>query len=199
VSDDLLRRTFSVRLAPADGAGRIVEGRCVPYGVESLVADPGTDPYLETFTPGAFARAVRAPNRVSFRFRHGDGLADWIGRATEFVETDEGLDGSFRVTESAFGDHALALVDDAIITGLSVGFVALGRRERRTASGAIIRDRCHLAEVSLVPEPAYAGALVTGRRELAGDPGERQIPPDLAVPLLESAQIDRLRAVGIHL
>jgi len=190
--DDLLTRTYALRLESlADGAGRVVEGRCVPYNVETLVADPGTDPYLEVFRPGAFARAVRAPNRVTFRFRHGDGLADWIGQGLEFREDDDQLAGSFRVTASAFGDHALALVDDGIIRGLSVGFIDLARRVQKTASGAIIRARCHLAEVSLVPEPGYAGAVVTGRRE-SDDP--------LPVVQLDgyADQRERLRAIGVQ-
>jgi HK97 family phage prohead protease len=195
--DELLTRTFQLRLAHDDAAGRIVEGLCVPYNVENLVSDRGADPYLEVFTPGAFARAVRAPNRVTFRFRHGEGLSDWIGQARSFAETDAELTGAFRVTESAFGDHALALVDDGIIRGLSVGFVPLGRREHRTASGAIIRDRCHLAEVSLVPEPAYVGAVVTGRREQAArSPTEIRA---VSVPEIDPDVAARLRAVGVSL
>lgn len=187
---DLMRRTFQLQLAAAEGAGRIVEGRCVPYGVETMVADAGTDPYREVFLPGAFQRAVKAPTRVSFRFRHGDALADWIGRGLEFTEDDDGLTGSLRVTESAFGDHALALIDDGIIRGLSVGFLDLARRVQRTASGAIIRARCHLAEVSLVPESAYVGAEVTGRRE--------SVAVASVIPDPYESQRERLRAIGVQ-
>lgn len=192
MTDAVLTRTFPIRLAPAEVEdGRIVEGRCVPYGVESTVQDhPDQEPYLEVFAPGAFARAVRAPNRVHFRFRHGEGLTDHLGRAVSFTESEDELTGAFRVTASSLGDHALALIDDGTVTGLSVGFTSLSRREKRTASGAIIRDRCHLVEVSLVPEPAYVGASITGRRQ-APIPFAAVLDPE------RDAQLERLRAVGI--
>jgi len=197
---EILVRTFPIeRLAlvesPTDG--RIVSGRCVPYGVAATVRDPGTDPYRELFLPGAFRRAAKAPDRVHFKFNHGGNVSDWIGRGLAFSESDEGLDGEFRIVAGAIGDHALALVDDGIMSGLSVGFAPLGR-ERRDASGTIIRDRCHLVEVSLCPEPAFVGAGVTGRRSK---------PVDWAPPVddlfrrqddeAREAQRDRLRALGI--
>lgn len=197
--DELLVRTFPIELRAAtlEGAGRIVEGRCVPYGVAAEVCDPGGEPYREVFHPGAFARAVRAPSRVDLRYRHGGGLADWIGRALSFAETDEGLDGSFRVLPGVFGDQALTLVDEGMLTGLSVGFRALGRRELRDGSGAVIRDRCHLEEVSLVPQGAFAGAAVTGRR--AAPAGLAGLGRAELLPARDPEQEARLRAVGCSL
>jgi len=196
VTTDLLVRTFAVRLEPSTSDGRIIEGRCVPYHVPTLVQDaPDTDPYLEVIYPGAFTRAVRAPDRVQFRYMHRDGLADWIGRGVDFTDTDDGLDGSFRVLPGAFGDHALTLVDEGLLGGLSVGFRSLSRRDRRNAEGAIIRDRCHLVEVSLTPEPAYVGALVTGRR--SSQAGVDDVDLASLLPDRDEALDARLRAVGI--
>jgi len=188
-------RTYELPATSA-GAGRIVEARCVPYGVPTLVSDgPGTEPYMEVFAPGAFARAAKAPDRVAFKYRHGEALADWIGRGMSFEETDEGLSGAFRVIQSAFGDQALALVDEGIMRGVSVGFAVLGR-EKRTPEGHVLRDRCHLAEVSLVPVPAYDGAAITGRRSAP----KPLAPGGVAMAEYEkrlAAQRERLRSLGI--
>lgn len=196
----ILTRVFQVedvhvRAAPDGGpVGRILDLRVVPYNVSAQVRDaPDAEPYLEQFAPGAFARAVRAPDRVQFRYHHGQGLADWIGRGVQFAEGDGGLDGSVRVLPGVFGDQALTLVDEGMLRGVSVGFQDLARRNRRAGDGAIIRERCHLVEVSLTPEPAYAGAAVTGRRSRTPDPDwiDLAVRPD-------TGELDaRLRAVGI--
>lgn len=187
MSDELIMRTFRVKVAEADATGRIVTARVVPYNVETRVQDPGKPPYMEVFVAGAFKRAIRAANRVALRFHHRAGITDLLGRAISFTEADDGLDGEFKVVRGAVGDHALALVDDGVVTGVSIGFASLSRREQKTATGAVIRDNVHLGEVSLTPEPAYAGAAVTGRRTAAS--------PEVFVP--DAAELERLRAIGI--
>jgi HK97 family phage prohead protease len=199
---EILRRTFQVadlHVRTADdeadpAAGRIIDLRVVPYGVTAEVRDrPDAEPYLEQFARGAFSRAVRAPARVELRYHHGQGLADWIGRGLQFSETDDGLEGSVRVLGGPFGDHALQLVDEGMLAGVSVGFRDLARRNRRSSDGAIIRAMCHLEEVSLTRSPAYQGALVTGRRSSTP-------PADLPELPERDAELDaRLRAVGITL
>lgn len=199
---EILRRTFQVadlHVRATDetdpGAGRIIDLAVVPYGVTAEVRDsPDGEPYLEQFARGAFSRAARAPGRVELRYHHGQGLADWIGRGLEFTEGDDGLAGAVRVLGGPFGDHALQLVDEGLLTGVSVGFRDLGRRNRRAPDGAIIRERCHLEEVSLTRSPAYAGALVTGRRSTT--PPE---PDWFQLPIRDVTLDDRLRAVGITL
>jgi len=190
---DLLTRTFLVRIAPPTGDQRVISCRCVPYGIETLVADPGVEPYLEVFHPGAFARAHKAPDRVHVRFEHNAGIVGLLGRGLAFAETDEGLDGELTITRGAIGDHALSLVDDGIIAGVSVGFVPLTRRPKFTPTGAIIRDRCHLEEVSLAPTPAYEGAVITGRRT---KPEDRAPTPE---PVWTPERADRLRAAGVQI
>ena len=127
-TQEVLRRF--VQLDEAHAEGRILEGLCVPYNVPSLVKDPGGPPYDEVFAPGAFNRAIKAPNRVHLRFEHRDGLTDRIGRALNLEETDAGLWGRFKVVGGMIGDHALALVDEGMVAGFSVGFVPLGRSRK---------------------------------------------------------------------
>lgn len=187
-TQEVLRRFMQVEQPSAEG--RLLEGLCVPYNVVTRVQDPGGPPYDETFSPGAFARALRAPNRVHLRFEHRDGLTDRIGRALELREQAEGLWGRFQVVGGMIGDHALALVDEGMVSGFSVGFVPLGR-QRRNEDGAVVRTRCHLEDVSLVPEPAYAGTQVVHR---AASRSDFELPRG---PLEE--QLARLRAIGIAL
>jgi hypothetical protein len=185
---EILRRFVSAEMSGAEG--RILEGLCVPYNTPARVQDPGGPPYDEVFAPGSFARALKAPNRVHLRFEHRDGLTDRIGRALELREAAEGLWGSFQVVGGMIGDHALALVDEGMVSGFSVGFVPLGR-SRKNEAGQLVRTRCHLADVSLVPEPAYAGTEVVHRARGRDD---FQLPPG---PLEE--QLTRLRTIGIAL
>jgi len=191
---ELLTRTFAVRVAAPVGDQRVITCRCVPYGVETRVVDfPFGEPYLEVFHPGAFARAAKAPDRVQVKYAHHSDLASLLGRGLAFTETDDGLDGELAITRGAIGDHALSLVDDGIIGGVSVGFVPLNRRPKFTETGAVIRDRCHLEEVSLATSPAYEGAVVTGRRT------KRDGEPPEDVPWWVPELADRLRAVGVEL
>lgn len=171
--------------------GRILEGLLVPYGQPAKVQDPGGPPYVEVFEPGAFRRQTAAPARVQLRFEHRDGLTDRVGRGLEMHERDEGLWGSFKVVDGVIGDHALALVDEGMVGGFSVGFADLARIERRNEKGHVLRQRCHLADVSLVPEPAYEGTAVAHRNS----------PSPLAAPLpaIPPEQLERLAAIGIAL
>ena len=187
---EILRRMVGAKL---DGhEGRVVEGVVVPYGKAAKVQDPGGPAYVELFERGAFTRSLKAPNRVQLLFEHRDGLTDRIGRALSLSENDDGLRGAFKVVDGMIGDHALALVDEGMLAGFSVGFVPLGRSKRNT-KGEVVRSRCHLADVSLVPEPAYDGAVVTARRSKA------ELETALALPTgLDEAQLERLRAIGIE-
>lgn len=186
---EIHRRMVNLELAANEG--RILEGVLVPYNAPTKVQDPGTPPYWEVFEHGAFKRQAAAADKVQLRFEHRDGLTDRVGRGLEMHERDDGLFGRFRVVDGVIGDHALALVDEGMIGGFSVGFADLARVERRNEKGQVLRQRCHLADVSLVPEPAYAGTAVAHRNS----------PSPLAVPLpaVPPEQLARLAAVGITL
>jgi len=194
-ADEVLTRTFPLRLERSGGDGRTLEGCCVPYGEAALVRDsPDQQPYYEVFEPGAFTRNLKAAARVELRYEHGDGMLDTLGRAVELSEEASGLYGSFRVFDGYVGDHALRLVEEGVLPGLSVGFIPKRRGTvKRTAEGTIIRDLCHLAEVSLCREPAFDRAVVTAVRSATVMRGELDLPP------VADEQLERLRAIGIEL
>jgi HK97 family phage prohead protease len=158
---DRLTRAYVTNL---EEDGRTILGRCVPYNVPALVRDgPNLPPYEEIFAAGAFKRITTEPGRVRLTYEHpdkrgGGTVADQLGRAVEMRDEMDGLHGAFRVVESDLGDHALALVREKIVTGLSVDFEPISAR--RGPGGRIIRTRCHLIDVSLTRDPAYEGAEV---------------------------------------
>jgi HK97 family phage prohead protease len=185
----VLRRTFQAPLEAKEG--RLLEGCCVPYGEAQRVADPGGAPYYEVFEPGAFARQLRAADKIELRYEHRDGLTDSVGVCRSLYEEAHGLFGSFAIHLGAFGDQALELVRSGILPGLSVEFSDRFSHPLRNAAGAIVRSKCVLHSVGLVREPAYTGALVTAVRSRA------QWAAELDLPETEEEQLERLRLVGI--
>jgi HK97 family phage prohead protease len=190
----VLVRSFDAQLQLADG--RNVIGRAVPYGVVADVMDrPGGPVYREGFDPGSFGRAVRAQGagrRSELRYEHGRGLLDVIGPAQDLEERDDGLWGHWRALEGAVGDQALAMVESGLLRWLSVGFRPLGPGRRE--GGVLWRNSCHLDEVSLTRDPAYAGAEVVAVRhklEL------QQQLEQLRGPARDEALDQRLRQLGL--
>ncbi|HEY7037184.1 MAG TPA: HK97 family phage prohead protease [Thermomicrobiales bacterium] len=193
MNEPILHRTFTLRLERHGDDGRTLEGCCVPYGEAARVQDAGGPAYFEVFEAGAFARNLKAPNRIELRYEHRDGLADIIGRAVELSDETSGLYGTFRVFGGMIGDQALELVDEGILPGLSIGFADLRRGGwRRTPEGTVVREHCHLDEVSLCRTPSYAAALVTAHRSKA------EMITALEIPTVDESQRDRLRNVGIR-
>lgn len=103
-----------------------------------------------------------------------------IGKASEFEETDEGLE--MRVTLAPLSANARtaeieAALKEGLIRGVSVGF-SYGARadEDRDGQRVAIFTRNELHEVSLVPVPADADALIdTEETRAAKSEGEQAI------------------------
>jgi HK97 family phage prohead protease len=187
---ETIRREFAAVLTRSASDERILGGCCVPYNRPSTVSDDGgATMYREMFVAGVIdPKQLAEAHRVELCYRHGHGLLDRIGRATQLEERDDGLWGMFRVRDGVVGDQALSLVDDGFLTGLSISGVP--RRTSRDADGVVVRQRIHLEEISLCEEPAYVGAVVSVRRsrvdlELPERPGDEQLA--------------RLTAVGIRI
>jgi HK97 family phage prohead protease len=159
-----LTRVFEAPLQ--DGwDGRTLETRIAPYNVAAEVADPPWfHPYREMFLPGAFERQVKAPDRVKvfLNFEHEQGLRGIVGHGLSLNDRDDGLYGSFRVHENQDGDKALQLINEGLLTGLSLEFRP--QRSRRV-DGVVQRIRAHIDNVSLCRDPAYSEAQVLAVRE----------------------------------
>jgi len=186
----IMVRSFAAPLEAKEG--RIVEGCCVPYGEAAKVRDGDGPTYFEVFEPGCFRRQMQAANRIELRYEHRDGPADCVGIGQSLYEDAAGLFGSFSIYGDPLGDRTLELVRSGVLQGFSIAFTDYHKHWTRTAEGTVVRQNCRLHDVSLVRQPAYAGALVLATRSRA------EVMAELDVPVIDDAQLDRLRAVGIN-
>jgi HK97 family phage prohead protease len=151
----------------ADGDGRTLVGRAVPYGVAAGLPGGGS----ERFVAGAFSRQIAAGadqiQRVKLYASHTDRLNGQqpIGRTAILSEHPDGLHGEWPLYNTTKASDALELVRSGEITGLSIGFKALSSRKGQ--DGATERQAAHLDHVTLTHEPVYDGAAVTAVRSLA--------------------------------
>jgi HK97 family phage prohead protease len=162
----------------ADGDGRTLVGRAVPYGVRTELPGGGT----ERFVPGAFAKQL-APaaadqlQRVKLYASHTDRLAGQqpIGRTAMLMDRPDGLHGEWPLYNTSKASDSLELVRSGEVTGLSIGFKAL--TSRPAADGVTERHSAHLDHVTLTHEPVYDGAAVLAVRAVgalkAGRPAAR--------------------------
>lgn len=180
-----LTRSFESEIVEMDG--RTIEARIVPYNVTTIVADPPDfRPYPEMFMPGAFERQLRAPDRVRvwLNFEHEQGLRGIVGHGAQLEDRDDALYGHFRVHPNADGDKALQLVEEKLLTGLSIEFDAL--RSQRI-DGVMRRLRARIDKVSLCRFPAYESAQVLAVREQLASDESDEIDE-------ETTLVERLRA-----
>jgi hypothetical protein len=199
-------RTIHVRSFEADlveGDGRTIEGRIVPYDTPASVADPGGPSYREQFARGAFVAQLRAPSRVRvlLNFEHDQTLRGVVGHAVSLEDRFDGLHGQFRALADADGDKALQLVNEGLLTGLSLEFAAL---RSRVVDGVVTRTRVRLDKVALCRFPAYMGAEVLAVREQPDDDDEddevRIAPVELVrVDPIDPDLLARLEALGINI
>jgi len=200
-----LARTYeSVEIA-ADG--RNLEMLCVPFDTRALVADPPPHgdgrPYEEEFAAGAFARAVRAPNRTLLEFEHwSPGLSGIIGHAADLREQPDALYGRFRVLAGHDGDKALELVNSGVLRAASVFFQSL--RSARTATGGVRRLLVKLDRVALCREGSYpqAGVIAVRTAPVSAPAGssdgtaETSEPPSV-LPKFDPELAARAAALGL--
>ena len=83
-------RAWPVDLELRDNAeGLTVSGLVVPYDRETPIEEARPDGvirYREAFAPGAFDRALRAPNRVTLTYNHDVAMSARMGYGLAFAE-----------------------------------------------------------------------------------------------------------------
>ena len=167
MSEELIRREFQAELEPS-GDGRTLDVRIVPYKTRSRVSDDGGKTfYDEEWLPGAFDRQLIAPNRVDVlaNFEHQQGIAGVVARGTELRDSDQALEGTFRMLSHSDADKALELVNEGVLTGVSIEAVPL---KSIRENGVMRRAKARLVNIALCRFPAYKGAEVLAVREAAG-------------------------------
>jgi HK97 family phage prohead protease len=176
-------RTYpaTLRVVDTDANAALSElrGRAVPYGVPTNVGW-----YVETIRAGAFAKSIREAARgLPLLLWHDD--RSWpVGVAESWDDTDDGLDGIWRLDDSELAQRAARQARDGFLTGMSIGFqpmpngsswdlVADGEWNPDTGTvDRVERTEARLLETSLTPTPAYAGATVALVRSHSGVPAE---------------------------
>lgn len=159
---ELLRRAGSFADLEIRSDGRTVVGLAVPFNAATEIGSPmGT--YVETFRAGAFARTIaERGDRVKFLALHNDQQMP-LGRATVLREEARGLVAELRVSKTAAGDEALALINDGALDALSIGFTPV-RDQWTSDRSSVDRLEVRLHEISIVNAGAYAGARVLAVR-----------------------------------
>jgi len=161
----VIHREFAADLS-ASGDGRTLDLRVVPYNTPATVRDFGGEPYEEMWMPGVFDKQKNAANRVLVNFEHEQGISGIVGRGTELRSEDDGFHGSFRMLSSQDADKALELVNEDVLTGVSLE--AIPQKSVRE-DGVVKRVKAHLINVALCRTPAYEDARVLAVRQQHND------------------------------
>jgi HK97 family phage prohead protease len=131
----------------------VVSGTLVPYGVPTTVREYGKT-YIEDFAPGAFAADVARAAEVELCALHPRSGAEMpVGITVSLADTDAGLDGQWRISETEFGNDVLTLVRDRALRYLSAGFTE-GRSRWHTRC-RVTRLSASLDHAALVRRGAY--------------------------------------------
>ena len=143
--------SVTIDAAAGDGTpSRTITGIAVPYGVPATVSD-GTQ---VVFEQGSLPVQGKAPRLY---MNHDSNQA--IGIVTERVDTPEGMLFSAKISKTAAGDEALQLALDGVLDSVSVGVNPT--KSRANDDGSVTVLAADWIELSMVPVPAFAGAIIT--------------------------------------
>ena len=172
---DLLHRVTATDLEIRSGSGgRTICGIACPFDQPAEVADRIGRPYTETVVRGAFARTIsERANRIKARTMHDKAVLP-VGSASMLREDTAGLYAELRIAQTQAGDDVLELVREGHVNGLSIGFRPV-RDDWNATRSAVSRLEVALFEISVVDEPAYSGAVISGVRSAS------HIPPTTEV------------------
>jgi HK97 family phage prohead protease len=136
-----------------DSKRRIIEGIALPYGTTASKYGIKLQ-----FLKGALKWT--SVNRVKLLRDHA--MSQPLGVATSLTDTSVGLRVRFKVARGAAGDEALALAEDGVLDGLSVGVdFSVAEDTEMSDDGVMLVRRADLREVSLTAMPAFDDARVT--------------------------------------
>jgi len=175
---------FQVRDVDEKNGYTLLHGRAVPYNED---ADIGW--FVEQFAPGSLAKSIQEAARDLPLLLFHDGRSWPVGAADEWDDNKAGLDGTWRLDKSEEAQRAAQLVDDKILTGMSIGFAPIrstwtyvedwnpdlgpGHKDR------VVRQEARLLETSLTPTQAYVGARTswvrTGERPIKRAQEQREV------------------------
>ena len=143
--------SVSIDAAASDGTpSRTITGIAVPYGVAATVSD-GTEVIFER---GSLPVDGKAP-----RLYLNHSAESAIGIVTARYDDEEGMMFTAKISKTAQGDDALQLALDGVLDSVSVGVNPT--KTRANKDGSITVLAADWIELSMVPVPAFAGAIIT--------------------------------------
>lgn len=158
-------RTFDVELR-ATTEGRTIEGLAAPFNSPATIRDAFGE-FSETIAPAAFAKTIQdRAGKIKLLASHNR-QAFPLGNIPKLWEDEHGLRMEAVVANTTAGNDALTLVNERVVMGLSIGFNVVRQTWNDDYTARNIEE-IRLLEVSLVAEPAYADAGVTGVRAVDG-------------------------------
>ena len=149
----MLKFNASIALDAAADDGtpkRTITGVAVPYGVAAQVTD-GT---LVRFEAGALPTDGKAPKLFLYHSAERP-----IGVVTERVDTPDGMMFAAKIAKTADGDEALELAQAGVLDSVSVGVNPT--KFKYDKDGVMVVTAADWLELSMVPVPAFSGAVIT--------------------------------------
>ena len=140
---ELLVREFEVRLADPDK--REVAGIAVPWETPTDVGG-----YTEVIARGA----VKPSGNVKLFYGHKEP----IGKIVSYEDGEDGWTIRATISKTSRGDEVYTLLQDGVLDRFSIGFMPVA--EENTKDGSVRRTEIDAREVSIVPFPAYEGAVI---------------------------------------
>lgn len=175
---------------------RSLKGIAVPYNRQ---ADIGF--FLEEFAPGSLSKSIQESARALPLLLFHDTSQFPIGAATKWTETDEGLEGEWRLDKSEVAQRAAQLALDGVLNFMSIRFSPIRSEWTYVEDFApdlgaahkdsVRRTEARLLETSLVSTPAYNEASVQWVRS-----GERALDREASGKVLSGWQeyLERMRS-----
>jgi HK97 family phage prohead protease len=143
--------SVSIDAAASDGTPtRTITGIAVPYGVAATVSD-GTEVIFER---GSLPVDGKAP-----RLYLNHSAESAIGIVTARYDDEEGMMFTAKISKTMAGDEALQLALDGVLDSVSVGVNPT--KTRANEDGSVTVLAADWIELSMVPVPAFAGAVIT--------------------------------------
>jgi HK97 family phage prohead protease len=176
--------TFTVDAAADDGTPkRTITGIALPYSTEATV----NGGQVVSFKPGSLPADGKNPKLY---MSHDSTQA--IGLVTERVDSPEAMYFTAKVSTTALGDEALILASDGVLDSVSVGVNPT--KFTFNEDGVMIVEAADWLELSLVPQPAFAGATITKVAASIADEenicnNETQVPDEPA-PLVKETPME---------
>lgn len=142
--------SISIDAAAPDGTPRrTLTGIAAPYNVVARVSD-GTEIML---APGSLPEDGKNPKLYMYH-----DSTQPVGLVTARQDTPEGMLFEARISSTVAGDEALTLATDGVLDSVSVGISAT--EFTYDENGVMVITAAEWQELSLVPQPAFAGATI---------------------------------------